>query len=52
MRVAVGLGALTGSTGAFSLQRDGDRLSGTATSLFDAGGATHLLLAYRGARWR
>jgi alkylation response protein AidB-like acyl-CoA dehydrogenase len=45
MRVAVGLGALTGSTSICTLRRDGDRLSGSATGLLDAGGATHLLLA-------
>ena len=45
MRVAAGLGALTGSTGVCTLRRDGDRLSGTTTGLLDAAGATHLLLA-------
>src|ERR671926_130996 len=44
-RVAVGLGALAGSTGACTLRRDGDRLSGQATGLLDGAGATHLLLA-------
>lgn len=45
MRLVVGLGALTGSTGTCTLRREGDRISGSATGLFDAAGATHLLLA-------
>ena len=49
MRIAVGLGALTGSTGVCTLRRDGDKVSGRATSLLDAAGATHLLLAVPGS---
>ena len=45
MRVAVGLGALTGSTGVCTLRREGDWLSGGVSGLLDAAGATHLLLA-------
>ncbi|WP_431269011.1 acyl-CoA dehydrogenase family protein [Dankookia sp. P2] len=45
MRVAACLGALTGSTGAVTLRRDGNRISGNATALLEAAGATHLLLA-------
>ena len=45
MRVAIGLGAVTGSTGMCTLRRDGDRLSGSVSGLLDAAGATHLLLA-------
>ena len=45
LRVAVGLGALTGSTGTCTLRRSGDRISGCVTGVLDAAGATHLLLA-------
>lgn len=45
MRVAVGFGAIAGGTAEVALRRDGDRLSGRAAGLFDAAGATHLLLA-------
>jgi alkylation response protein AidB-like acyl-CoA dehydrogenase len=45
MRVAVGLGALSGTTGTCTLRREGDAVSGTLTGLAEVAGATHLLLA-------
>jgi alkylation response protein AidB-like acyl-CoA dehydrogenase len=45
MRVAVGLGALTGTTGTCTLWREGERISGSITGVIEPACATHWLLA-------